>query len=79
MALTFSHWEITNKSVSGKLDLIENLGEYVLVHFITKNNTSFITKMSRNTPFKSGQNMFFKAEYRYMHLFGKRTNNRVST
>ncbi len=63
--------------VAGKLDLIENLGEYVLVHFITKTNISFIAKMSRDSSLKAGQNVFFKAENSDMHYFDRRTNIRI--
>ena len=62
--------------VSGTLDLIENLGEYLLVHLNTHTGVPFIIKMDRNTAKNLGDTIFVKPLAGNIHFFARSTKQR---
>ena len=62
--------------VSGTLDLIENLGEYLLVHLNTHTGVPFIIKMDRNTAKNLGDTIFVKPLASNIHFFVRSTKQR---
>ena len=61
----------------GNLDLIENLGEYLLVHFKTLSESSFIVKMDRKINNMVGETVYFKPIDKSIHFFHKVSSKRV--
>ena len=64
--------------VSGTLDLIENLGEYLLVHLNTHTGVPFIIKMDRNTAKNLGDTLFVKPLAGNIHFFARSTKQRLA-
>ena len=62
--------------LSGTVDLVENLGEYVLVHLTTREGNSFVAKMER-AAIKNGTTLSFKAEPAVTHRFDEASGARV--
>ena len=63
--------------VSGKLELIEQFGEYALAHLVTDEGTEFTVKLDR-PPFDCvGQRMSFDASAESMHAFDTKTEGRI--
>ena len=60
--------------VSGKLELVENLGEVALVHLVTETGTSFIAKTEKPPKVKKGAMMHFTIDASLAHYFDKDTN-----
>jgi multiple sugar transport system ATP-binding protein/alpha-glucoside transport system ATP-binding protein len=63
--------------VSGKLELIENLGEYVLAHMVGYTGATFIAKMDRNFVGTIGDSLTFKVNDRNIHWFNRTSTQRV--
>lgn len=63
--------------VSGKLELIENLGEYVLAHMVGSNGTTFIAKMDRKQVGNIGDTLAFKVVDGNAHMFDRTSTQRV--
>ena len=63
--------------VSGVLDLIENLGEYLLVHLNTQSGVPFIMKMDRNTMNNIGDTIHLKPLDNSIHYFVRSTKQRA--
>ena len=63
--------------VSGKFDLVENLGEVALVHLTTDNGTSFIAKTEKPPKVKKGELMHFTVDKSLAHYFEKETGKVV--
>lgn len=64
--------------VSGKLELIENLGEYALVHLRSATDTDFIVKMEIAPDVPTGTQLHFGCRDDKTHLFDKTTEERVT-
>ena len=64
--------------VSGKLELIENLGEYVLAHFIGPTGKTFIAKMDRHCVGSIGNNSTFKVLSKNAHWFDSSSKKRLN-
>ena len=63
--------------VSGKLELIEQFGEYALVHLVTGGGTEFTVKLDL-PPFDCiGKRMSFNASPESMHTFDTKTGKRT--
>ena len=62
--------------ISGRLELVEQLGEYVLVHLETATGTELIAKMPAMPKQAKGGMMHFKAELELCHLFDQNTGAR---
>ena len=65
--------EKTDSIISGKLDLVENLGEYALVHLTSNTGMEFIAKLNNSPKEKKGERLFFKANNDLLHYFDKST------
>lgn len=63
--------------VTGKVDLLENLGEYILAHLITETGVSFVAKIDRVDGLKNGQDMSFTATTQNVHKFDATTEQRL--
>lgn len=55
--------------ITARLELIENLGEYILAHFIAEDGTEFISKMDAVPDQPLGSKMHFSADKQRIHLF----------
>jgi len=55
--------------VSGKLELVEQLGEYALVHLITPAGSEFIAKMEKPPTEAHGETLHFTAIPERLHVF----------
>lgn len=64
--------------ISATLDLVENLGENVLVHCIAIDGTEFITKMETAPKEDIGKTVFFDAPLERIHVFDGKTTQRKS-
>ena len=62
----------TNSIISARLDLIENLGENVLVHMILNNDDQIIAKMNNAQKEPIGTKLHFTANIKNLHLFNKK-------
>ena len=61
-----------NSILSARLDLIENLGENVLVHMILNNDDQIIAKMNNAPKEPIGTKLHFTADIKNLHLFNKK-------
>ncbi|MEM9350210.1 MAG: sn-glycerol-3-phosphate ABC transporter ATP-binding protein UgpC [Pseudomonadota bacterium] len=59
-------------------DLIENLGEYALVHCVTGEGTEFIVKSTEMNAFKRGEKIGLAADPTRMHFFDEGSTERVA-
>jgi multiple sugar transport system ATP-binding protein/alpha-glucoside transport system ATP-binding protein len=64
--------------VQGSLDLVENLGEYALVHLTTETGVEFIAKMDKAPTEKKGAVLSFNMPADLMHFFDIETGLRVA-
>ena len=62
----------TNSIISARLDLIENLGENVLVLMILNNDDQIIAKMNNAPKEPIGTKLHFTADIKNLHLFNKK-------
>ncbi len=62
--------------MNGKLELIEHLGEHVLVHLLAEDGTEFITKMEQPPEQARGDMIAFTADPAKAHAFDKATGKR---
>ena len=65
-----------NAIISARLELIENLGENVLAHFIAEDETEFIAKMETVPKEEIGALIHFDADQDRIHVFSKETGLR---
>ena len=65
--------------IGGTLDLIEQLGEYALVHLNTNSDESFIVKMDVPPEVAKGAQMWFTANPYLVHLFDQDTGLRINS
>ncbi len=64
--------------IGGTLDLIEQLGEYALVHLNTNSGESFIVKMDVPPEVAKGAQMWFTANPELVHLFNQTSGLRIA-
>ena len=57
--------------IQGKLELVENLGEYALVHMVTSNGTEFIAKTEKPPVEALGETLSFTIKPELAHYFDK--------
>ena len=62
--------------IQGRLDLVENLGEYALVHLVTETGVEFIAKMDSTPSFAKGAMMYFNFNANLAHYFDIKTGLR---
>ena len=63
--------------IEGRLELVENLGEYALIHLQTETGAEFIAKADRPPEAAKGAKMSFSAENEKVHFFHKDTGKRI--
>ncbi|MEL6450093.1 MAG: sn-glycerol-3-phosphate ABC transporter ATP-binding protein UgpC [Pseudomonadota bacterium] len=63
--------------VQGRLELVENLGEYALVHLITISGTEFIAKMEKPPQADKGDMLSFGIKPELAHFFDKDSGQRL--
>ncbi len=66
-----------NTIVEGTLELVENLGEYALVHLLTATNVEFIAKTEKPPAAAKGDTIGFGLKADLAHFFDKSTGARV--
>jgi multiple sugar transport system ATP-binding protein/alpha-glucoside transport system ATP-binding protein len=64
-------------TITGTIELLENLGEYVLAHMVLKTGTSFVAKIERSDALKTGQHLSFYALEKNVHRFDSATEQRI--
>jgi multiple sugar transport system ATP-binding protein/alpha-glucoside transport system ATP-binding protein len=68
-----------NAIVSGKLELVENLGEYVLVHLVSPNGVEFIVKLETAPAVPKGEMLYFAPEKaERLHMFDRASGLRLT-
>ncbi|MEP1442750.1 MAG: sn-glycerol-3-phosphate ABC transporter ATP-binding protein UgpC [Hyphomicrobiales bacterium] len=63
--------------ISGKLELIEQLGDHVLGHIASESGVEFVAKAVELAGIKRGDTVHFNAEPENIHLFDKATGGRL--
>ncbi len=66
-----------NAIVAGQLELIEQLGEYILVHLIGDTGVEFIVKMNEAPVAARGEKLFFSASSQRLHCFSRPDGHRI--
>ena len=66
-----------NAVVSGKLDLVENLGEYALVHLVTTTGVEFIAKTEKPPKAAHGDTIGFTIKPELAHYFDTQSGLRI--
>lgn len=64
--------------VEGTLELVENLGEYALVHLLTSTNVEFIAKTEKPPQVQKGSTIAFGVKPELAHFFDAGKGNRVA-
>jgi ABC-type sugar transport system ATPase subunit len=64
-------------TVTGTVELLENLGEYILAHLVTATGVSFVAKIERVEGLKNGQQMSFNTLDKNTHRFDIKTQARL--
>jgi len=67
-----------NAVVEGTLELVENLGEYALVHLLTKSNVEFIAKTERPPEVTKGSQIAFSIKPELAHFFNAESGQRLT-
>ncbi len=76
------HMQVCNENdalLKAKLELVEQLGEYALVHLATESGTEFIVKTDRAPSVGLGDHLCVTAAYSSMHLFEKESGQRIAS
>lgn len=63
--------------VSGELEVLEQLGDHVLAHLVTKNGIEFIAKFESIGKSKVGDTMHFNAATKNIHFFDQNNGSRL--
>ena len=66
-----------NAIISGKLDLIEQLGDHMIAHLIREDGLEFIAKAENSGSDEKGKEFHFKIDPERVHLFDKTTEQRI--
>ncbi len=69
--------DLANAVVEGRLELVENLGEYVLVHLVTPSGAEFIAKTEKPPSEKQGETLGFTIKPELAHYFEIETGLRA--
>ncbi len=67
-----------NAVVEGTLELVENLGEYALVHLLTSTNVEFIAKTERPPEVPKGSTVAFGFKPNLVHFFDANSGVRMA-
>ncbi len=75
------HLDVTDSSnavVEGTLELVENLGEYALVHLLTESNIEFIAKTEKPPAVAKGSTISFSINPELAHFFDTGSGQRLA-
>lgn len=75
------HLVITNSAdavVEGSMELVENLGEYALVHLLTASNVEFIAKIEKPPEVPKGSTISFGFKSGLAHFFDANSGDRLA-
>ena len=61
--------DVANAAVEGRLELVENLGEYALVHLVSATGIEFIAKTEKPPAAKKGETIGFTIKPELAHYF----------
>ena len=64
--------------ISGKLELIEQLGDHIIAHLIRDDKSEFIVKTEHFAEFSRGDLMHFKVDADRVHYFDEKSEKRIS-
>lgn len=70
--------EPANAAVEGTLELVENLGEYALVHLRTASSVEFIAKTEKPPEAPKGTTLGFTIKPELIHFFDSQSGQRLS-
>ncbi|MBX2886771.1 MAG: sn-glycerol-3-phosphate ABC transporter ATP-binding protein UgpC [Granulosicoccus sp.] len=70
--------DASNAVVQGTLELVENLGEYALVHLLTPTNVEFIAKTEKPPEVAKGSTVHFGVKTNLAHFFDTKSGARIS-
>ncbi len=70
--------DTTNAVVDGTLELVENLGEYALVHLLTPTNVEFIAKTEKPPTVAKGESVSFGIKPELAHYFDAESGLRLN-
>lgn len=70
--------DAANTVVEGRLELIENLGEYALVHLTTASNVEFIAKTEKPPEVPKGSTIGFGLKPGLAHFFDTKSGERLA-
>jgi ABC-type sugar transport system ATPase subunit len=65
--------------IEGKLELVENLGEYALLHLVTETGVEFIAKTEKPPAQAKGSTIGFAIKPQLAHFFDKVSGLRIET
>ena len=63
--------------ISGELEVMEQLGDHVLAHMVTKSGDEFISKFDSVGKNKRGDTLHFEASAKNIHFFNQNTGSRL--
>ncbi len=63
--------------ISGKLEVIEQLGDHVLTHLVDESGRAFVAKFESLGKIKRGDTLHFNADQNNIHFFDQETGSRV--
>ena len=63
--------------VAGRLDLVEQLGEYALAYMTKDNGTEFVAKLERPPEVRPGADLRFTASPEHIHTFDSASGQRL--
>jgi len=63
--------------VAGRLELVENLGEYALVHLKTESGVEFIAKTEKPPSVAKGEMLGFAILPELVHIFDRATYDQL--
>ena len=64
--------------VEGTLELVENLGEYALVHLLTASKVEFIAKTEKPPAVPKGSTIAFTIRPELAHFFDEKSGQRLT-
>ena len=64
--------------VSGRYEVIEHLGEYVLVYLVGDSDNEFIAKLPAPPKEEKGSTLYFRSSSEHIHYFNEQTGLRIS-
>lgn len=70
--------DTANAVVEGTLELVENLGEYALVHLVTTSNVEFIAKTEKPPQVQKGSTVSFGFKADLVHFFDSNSGVRIT-